>query len=236
MSSAAVAKNVKTRRLVVRCALIGVYIGLTAIVFVGGKGHTIIIDNKDSDDGLYKAFDDVRVGVDSQADSDYMAGDRGMAVVQGQTHRVIIDKGDGSAKIEKTVHLPLGQDSVLVSLPRLVADARPYMQPFAMSVPADIEQSEIKNENAAAEAPGTAGQTGQSTAESSAAGSGAAASGGAVSSDTGESGDAVFYSQPGGQGEASGGSTKESSGSSDSSDSDDTVFYSQPGGEGTASP
>ncbi len=232
MSDAANAGNLKTRRLVVRAVLIALYIGLTALVFVNGKGHTILIDNKDSDDGVYKAFEDVRVGIDAQEDSPYSAGDRGMAVVQGQRHRIVIDKGDGSPKIERTVQLPVNVDSVLVSLPKLVADAQPYMQPFATaaasSAPDDSEQSAVSS--------GAAGGTG--TAGSAAAGSTENTGSGAASSnaDADGSDDALFYSQPGGQGSATDAEGNSVDQSADSSDGGDAVFYSQPGGEGEATP
>jgi len=134
MSDTAAKKKIRQRRNIVRAALILVYLGLMVLVFVQGKGHTILIDNKDS--GSFAALEGVRVAVDRQADSEYAAGDRDMAKVVGQVHRVVIDRQDGSAKIEKTIRLPLGADTVLLSLPKLVAGAEPYLEPFQVKVSA----------------------------------------------------------------------------------------------------
>ena len=231
MSDAAAKKKIKLRRNVVRAVLILAYLGLMALVFVQGKGHTILIDNKDSPDGAYKAFEDIRVAVDRQADSEYMAGDRDMAKVQGQVHRVIIDRQDGSAKIEKTIRLPLGADTVLLSLPKLVAGAEPYLEPFQAKVAAPADEEAPAASDGSTLAPEGSVPAEPSTDTSSASNP----SGSASSTSSSDGSSAVFYSEPGGQGTATTDSSSKGADASSSDDSGEAVFYSEPGGQGTES-
>jgi hypothetical protein len=147
----------------------------------------------------------------------------------GQVHRVVIDRQDGSAKIEKTIRLPLGADTVLLSLPKLVAGAEPYLEPFQVKVaaPADEEAPAASDGSVVApEAPAPA-------APSIEASSTPKANAGSTSSD--DSGGAVFYSEPGGQGKATTDSSSKGADAAASDDSGEAVFYSEPGGQGTES-
>lgn len=223
MSDTAAKKKIFWRRTAVRAALVLAFLGLMVLVYVQGKGHTILIDNKDSADGAYKAFEDVRVAVDKLPDSEYLAGDRDMAKVVGQVHKITVDKQDGSAKIVKTIRIPLGADTVLLSLPKLVAGAEPYLEPFNVKVESSAE------EDAAAAMP-------EYTSSDATSQQPAATADTAASADS--SGGAVFYSEPGGKGTATtdSGSAAPAASSTDSSsgDSGGAVFYSEPGGQGTA--
>jgi hypothetical protein len=222
MSDTAAKKKIRLRRNLVRAALILVYLGLMVLVFVQGKGHTILIDNKDS--GSFTALEGVRVAVDRQADSEYAAGDRDMAKVVGQVHRVVIDRQDGSAKIEKTIRLPLGADTVLLSLPKLVAGAEPYLEPFQVKVAAPADEEAPAAEGATLEGAAPAAPSTETSSTPNA---------GASSASSDDSGGAVFYSEPGGQGTATTDSSSKDATSSD--DSGEAVFYSEPGGQGTES-
>jgi hypothetical protein len=235
MSDTAAKKKIRVRRGIVRAVLILAYVGIMVFSFVMGKGHTILIDNKDSADGAYKAFEDIRVAVDSGADSEYASGDREMAKVQGQIHRIIIDKQDGSAKIEKTIRLPLGANTVLLSLPKLVAGALPYLEPFEAKTVAPAEEEAPATADGSVVAPASAAPASSDTSSAS------NPSGSASSTSSSDGSSAVFFSQPGGQGTATTGSStgaKGATGSTSASSSDDSggaVFFSQPGGQGTES-
>jgi len=120
MSGSVMDPKVRSRRLAVRLGLIVVYAALIAGVFSFGKGHTLIIDNKDSEDGSIKAIESLSVSVDGQEAIDLSAGDRDMAKIRGQGHRVEITVKDGQ-KVEKRISVPLNEDILLVSLPKLLA-------------------------------------------------------------------------------------------------------------------
>jgi hypothetical protein len=121
--------QVKRRRLVVRAGLCVVYVALIALAFWCGKGHTIIVDNKDAEDGSVKAIDSLTVSVDGQEGLDLSAGDRDMAKVRGQGHRVEVTLKDGQ-KVTQRIQVPVGEDVVLLNIPRLLAGQRPAVVPF----------------------------------------------------------------------------------------------------------
>jgi len=130
--------KVKSRRLAVRLGLVVVYAALIAGVFSFGKGHTIIIDNKDSEDGSIKAIESLSVSVDGQEPIDLSAGDRDMAKVRGQGHRVEVTVKDGQ-KVEKRISVPLTEDVLLLSLPKLLAGQAAVIKfvPLEAVAPAD---------------------------------------------------------------------------------------------------
>jgi hypothetical protein len=124
-------KKVPLRRTIVRSVLIAAYVGLMVLVFILGKGHTLLVDNKDVE-GMPNvvAFDDVVVGVDRQETTELTSGDRDMFKVTGQRHRVTMEIMGQPEKVVKDIVLPLGQDMILVSLPKLAAGIEPYLEPF----------------------------------------------------------------------------------------------------------
>jgi hypothetical protein len=117
------------RRLIVRASCVAVYFVLLAVLFVNGKGHDILIDNRDSPDGAHLALDFVAVSVNGGESLEYYPGDRDRASVKGQKHRVVLELEDGS-KVEKNITVPLGQDMVLLSVPMLVAGVDGAVMPF----------------------------------------------------------------------------------------------------------
>ena len=129
MSGAVIDPKIKSRRTLVRAALCVAYLVLIAVMFTVGKGHTIIIDNKDSEDGQAKAFESVTVSVDGQEPLELAAGERDMAKVRGQGHQVEVTVKD-QQKREIRFRVPLGEDVLLLSVPKLVAGQQPAVIPF----------------------------------------------------------------------------------------------------------
>ncbi len=137
--------RVPGRRIAIRAVLVAAYIALAAVVFVLGKTHTVLVDNKDAGDGSVGAIDGVLVRVDRQEELELYAGDRDKAVVRGQSHTVTVEAIDGSAKVQKRIRVPLGEDVVLLSIPKLAAGIEPAMTPFvapAAPPPAEGETGE----------------------------------------------------------------------------------------------
>ena len=127
MNGVAMTEQTKRRRLLVRLGLCVVYAVAIGLVFVYGKGHTVILDNKDTEDGSVKALETVSISLDGQEPTDLQAGDRDMAKVRGQKHLVEITIN--GQKYQTRVTLPLGEDTLLLSVPRLVA-GKPAIETF----------------------------------------------------------------------------------------------------------
>jgi hypothetical protein len=125
-------EQVKRRRLFVRAALCVVYVIAIGLVFNYGKGHVLILDNKDTEDGTVKALESVSISVDGQDATDLSSGDRDMAKVRGQHHQVEITIN--GQKYQTKITLPLREDTLLLSVPRLVA-GQPAIEKF---VPKDV--------------------------------------------------------------------------------------------------
>jgi hypothetical protein len=130
MSGTSVPPRIRVRRLVVRGTLVAACVALAAVAFLLGKGHTILVDNKDAEDGSVQAIDGVLVGVDGQEPLELYSGDRDKAVVRGQSHTVTIEAVGGGTKVQKRIHLPIGVDVLLLSIPKLAAGAEQALVAF----------------------------------------------------------------------------------------------------------
>jgi hypothetical protein len=130
MSGPATEPRIFARRMIVRGALLAAFVGLAALAFVAGKGHTLLIDNKDAEDGSVQAIDGVMVSVDRQEALELYRGDRDKAVVKGQAHTISIEVIAAGTKIRKKIRLPIGREMLLLSVPKLAAGLEPSVVPF----------------------------------------------------------------------------------------------------------
>ncbi|MCE1207275.1 MAG: hypothetical protein LWX00_07695, partial [Spirochaetia bacterium] len=85
------AQTLKSKKFIIRAILVAAYILLGILMVYSGKRHTILIDNKDAEDGTYQAIDGMSVQVDNLEAGEYYAGDRDKAVVKGQKHVIRIE-------------------------------------------------------------------------------------------------------------------------------------------------
>ncbi len=127
MRGVVLAPLVRRRRLGIRIALLAVYVVLIALLFVTGKSHTVLLDNKNTQDA--EAPDGVLVAVNGGEQLEMYRGDRDKATVQGPRLRVRLELFDGTVT-EKRLRLPLGQDMLLLSIPALLAGSEPVLVPF----------------------------------------------------------------------------------------------------------
>ncbi len=123
--------KVRTRRLLVRAALIVVFAGLVVLMFNLGKLHTFILDNKNLADGsLTAARGGNLVSIDGREASEIYPGERSMEKVKGQRHTITVTSLSGTDKVVRRISLDLDSEMMLVSLPRLIAGKEPYMEVF----------------------------------------------------------------------------------------------------------
>jgi hypothetical protein len=126
--------KVGRKRLIVRSALVAVYVALLVLMLLLGKRHTILIDNKEAEDGTYTAIDGMSVQIDSLESAEYYPGDRDKAVVTGQRHKIKVEIFSESKVVEQSFTVPFGEDMVLLSVPKLVAGITPYVEPFVPQI------------------------------------------------------------------------------------------------------
>lgn len=116
------------RRAAFRAALAAAYLAAAAWAFVGGRGHTILLDNRSAEDGSYAAFRAVEASVNGGEIQRLAMRERVKAVAVGQRLRVKAS-ANGRA-FEGEARIPFGEDIILVSLPKLAAGIEPFWEPF----------------------------------------------------------------------------------------------------------
>jgi hypothetical protein len=125
--------HTKVRRLLVRGALLIIYVVVMVLMIYSGRRHTILIDNKDAPDGSYSAVNGMEVSIDTQESSEYYPGDRDKALVQGQKHTIKVTVFDDNRTLEKTFTVPLWSDMMIISVPKMVTGIEPWIEPFTMA-------------------------------------------------------------------------------------------------------
>jgi hypothetical protein len=122
----------KRKKFVIRLALVLVYIGLLALMLLTGKQHSILIDNKDAEDGSYQGIAGMAVQIDNLKSAEYYPGDRDMAIVKGQKHKIKVELFTEGKTVEKNFTVPYGQGMILLSVPKMLAGIEPWMEPFVV--------------------------------------------------------------------------------------------------------
>lgn len=125
-----------TKRTIYRSIALALIIILAGVLFWIGKGHTLLLDNKDLtiNGKTYPALSSVKVTVNQQESVQVRAGTRKMPknMVAGPWHRITVDvlENDQVVRtIEKKFSLPLA-DMFVLNIPALVADDPNWIQIF----------------------------------------------------------------------------------------------------------
>ena len=112
---------------IARILTVAVLLGIAAVMFVIGRGHTVYFDNKTAEyNGTqYSAFQRVNVTVNGERVAKLSKRDRGMATWIGQNFKMELEvtenKGDDPKIILVSIKLPYGMDGIVVNLPELLA-------------------------------------------------------------------------------------------------------------------
>jgi len=135
------------KRLIIRSVLVLLYVSLLVLMLITGKRHTVLIDNKDDPNGLFGAINGMEVRIDSLESAEYYPGDRDKAVVKGQRHRIKVTLFDDEQVIEREFRIPLNQDMVLLSVPKMLSGIEPFIEPFTVQLEqASMDQTANQNE------------------------------------------------------------------------------------------
>lgn len=137
----------RQRALLARVLLVAFLTGMLALSFYSGRGHTILIDNKDSPDGSISAIDGVLVSIDGFEALELYAGDRDMQKVKGQRHTVKVEIINDGAITERTIELPLMSDMMLLSVPKMVTGIEPILETFVPLNVAPSSDESVGNTN-----------------------------------------------------------------------------------------
>jgi hypothetical protein len=120
----------KKRRVLVRAGLLVAYAALAVFVFVNGRTHTFLLDNKTLGDGAIPAMRRVKVFVNNQKPIELYARDRELLMVRGQAHRIRIETQDPAVRLEAKFTVPFGNDMILLSVPKMASGADDFWEEF----------------------------------------------------------------------------------------------------------
>jgi hypothetical protein len=143
-----VLRSTPQKRLIIRGLLLAAYLALALVVFIYGRGHTLLLDNKSAADGSYAGFRSLSVSVNGGEPLQLALRERDKASVVGQLHTVRFE-ANGQA-YEASFRVPFGEDIILVSLPKLAAGIEPFWEPFRSepvprAAPAEEELPSLDN-------------------------------------------------------------------------------------------
>jgi len=122
--------DTKKRRLLIRLAVVLVWIGLGVVLFVMNRGHTLLVDNRNVEAPAIRAPDLIMVTVDKRKPLEFFRGDRDIFELGGGSHRIYIEFSDGTPPFEKRFKLPLGPDMFIISIPKMINGVDPYYEVF----------------------------------------------------------------------------------------------------------
>jgi hypothetical protein len=120
----------RRRRFIIRAALVLVWVGLGAVLFLLNRGHTVLVDNRDAAEPALEAPDLIKVTVDGKQSLEFFRGDRDMFKVAWSRHRVTVEFTDGRPPFETDINLPLGPDMFLLSIPKMINGVEPCIEVF----------------------------------------------------------------------------------------------------------
>jgi len=122
--------DVKRRRLIIRLALVVVWVSLGVLLFVFNRGHQILLDNRNLSSPEMRAPDMITVTVNKSKPLEFFRGDRDVVDVGGGTHHIKVVFSDGKPPFEARFKLPLGPDMFILSIPKMINGIEPYFEVF----------------------------------------------------------------------------------------------------------
>ena len=117
------------RRLMLRLAIAVLWAALGAAIFLIFRGHTLLVDNNDTDG--FRARGPITVSVDGAEGVVFFRGDRDRFTVRGPKHRIRIDFTGGTDAVEAEFRLAVRDDTWLLSLPRLLGGEESFVGVFS---------------------------------------------------------------------------------------------------------
>ena len=123
--------DVKQRRLLIRLALVVVWIALAFMLFVLNRGHSILLDNRNAASPEMRAPDMIKVTVNKLKPLEFFRGDRDIVDVGGGRQKIKVEYSDGKPPFETSFKLPLGPDVFILSIPKMINGIEPFIENFS---------------------------------------------------------------------------------------------------------
>lgn len=125
------------KRTIIRGAALVLLLLIAMALYMTGKGHSILLDNKTVEIAgtEYKMFNTLEVKIDRGDEREILKRDRIKEDVVGQSHKITItylDKGEEKVLVKK-FRIRTGQAMYLISLPALIGGAEDWLEPFEVA-------------------------------------------------------------------------------------------------------
>lgn len=139
-------KNNKTRRILFTLGFVAILVAISVVCFIVGRGHTVYLDNKTTEDEVYHSYNAIDVYYKGEKVSTLNARERISVTTIGQNCEIELHyrKGKNDSKTEMVAYLklPYNLDGIVINLPALIegADESVYMSEF-VSMAIVIEDS-----------------------------------------------------------------------------------------------
>ena len=143
------------RTWICRIFALGVLIGIAAMMFIIGRGHTVYFDAKsiEYNGETLKPGYRTAVFVNDERVARLEDGDRGMATWIGQNFKMHVEvtpeKGADAVMYDFEIKLPYSMDGIVLNMPALLAGAPEdvYMSEFvSLAVESSAEDEEINTD------------------------------------------------------------------------------------------
>lgn len=120
----------KTKAIIARTIIVVAYLVLAVVMFLTGRTHTLLVDNRGAEDGSYRAVRGMEVTVNKYKPLEFNRNDRDSFTIKGQSVKLHIEFFDGSEARDFKLKLPLGQDTMFLSVPKLLENMDDALVPF----------------------------------------------------------------------------------------------------------
>lgn len=115
---------------VLRICLAVLYVLLAMFMFILGRTHTVLFENKNAPDGSYQHLGAIEISFDGKEAQELFKGERDKILLRGQKHKVTVRFTDGREPFTGVFHVPVFEDTVLLSLPALVNNLPQAVMPL----------------------------------------------------------------------------------------------------------
>ncbi|MDR0586830.1 MAG: hypothetical protein LBG26_06285 [Treponema sp.] len=129
------------KKMAIRGGLFLAWLLLGTLLFITGRGHTLLIDNRDFEN--IEAPDLITVYVDRGRGFEYFRGDRDRLTLVGSKHRILVEFSDGSPPFEGDFTLPIRDDMYLLSVPKIINGIEPFVEVFRTVPEPSAEEDEF---------------------------------------------------------------------------------------------
>jgi len=131
VSKIALNMPLKQRRLLIRLAVVALWISIGVVLFLFNRGHSILMDNRPVVNLNLTAPNMITVIVNKKPPVELSRGEREIVnKLPGSKHKIRVEFSDGKPPFETNIILPIRPDMFILSIPKMINGIEPYFEVF----------------------------------------------------------------------------------------------------------